>query len=462
MTLNTPNFFFRLNPYFVFWIAMLLLHIPMYHHGDDLFFLQAAHEGDWFGFLQMRYTNWSSRVVIELVTLIFMRLPLIVWKGLNSAALVLVAYSLKKLVFGRCERDKDWWSVMVVSLYPLFHMSTAGWVTTSINFLWPVACALYVCTVLGKPVERRSVRKPIIFVYVFMLLFSANNEQVAAVLVMVSGYVLLRSLLFERQLDFLSMIFFSVAFASIVFIMTTPGVDKRFEYEIIRWFPNFEMLSFWDKLALGFSTSLIHYLTLPNLSVIALIISMVLLVKYHASSKLIYYDFVIVVAAANSYGLVNAFHQLKLPREDKLFMVLDRFYGVKSIAGIPDFDRIHLYLSAAVFTSVTVLIGYRLYVLLKRIDNNSSDSVLCTAVLCLGFAPRVIMGFSPTVYASGFRTFIIPYIALSFVTLIVLRKWEKAGNIENKNSFLYRLGACSAAAYFFNLSTVLFVSYYKG
>ncbi len=67
------------------------------------------------------------------------------------------------------------------------------------------------------------------------------------------------------------------------------------------------------------------------------------------------------------------------------------------------------------------------------IHGRSYETLLELLILCAGFASRIIMGFSPTVYESGGRTAIYCSMAVLVVILRNLQLWlEKGPRIEWK------------------------------
>lgn len=56
-------------------------------------------------------------------------------------------------------------------------------------------------------------------------------------------------------------------------------------------------------------------------------------------------------------------------------------------------------------------------------------------LLLMGFCSRVIMGFSPTVWASGVRTFYIMYMVAAILVLMLLKELSKSLKI-NKMEFV--------------------------
>lgn len=143
-TLNR-SFWARLAPYGVFFVLTLLWHMDLVLVDvDEAFYGAVIGQQPLWEFLVRQYESWSSRTVIELFLCIFSSLPRLVWRLADSAVLLLLAVCLGRLAGGpapgRPLRPRDTWLlVCLLWLYPWWYLSTAGWVATTMNYLWPLA-----------------------------------------------------------------------------------------------------------------------------------------------------------------------------------------------------------------------------------------------------------------------------------------------------------------------------------
>lgn len=128
--------------------------------------------------------TWSARILIELVTFHLYSLPVIVWKLLNALVMVLMAYSIARLGGVQNDRRGAFLACGAVCVYPMIDMiQSAGWITTSCNYLVPLALAIYA---MGAWVDRLFGRPVRWYSYVLgclALVYAANAEQVLAILV---------------------------------------------------------------------------------------------------------------------------------------------------------------------------------------------------------------------------------------------------------------------------------------
>lgn len=84
--------------YVCLFILVFALHLFMKPgKADDSWFIN-NYTGNPLSFAYMRYMQWSSRFLIEMVLVVIVSLPLILWKVLDTLMIVLLFYSGNKLL----------------------------------------------------------------------------------------------------------------------------------------------------------------------------------------------------------------------------------------------------------------------------------------------------------------------------------------------------------------------------
>lgn len=94
---------------------------------------------------------WSSRLLGETVVVLLMHCPILVWQMLDACMMVLFCYLLVYHAFPRRMRGIGMWGVLILALlFPVELFKTAGWCTTTVQYLWPVTAPLFVLLVVRK------------------------------------------------------------------------------------------------------------------------------------------------------------------------------------------------------------------------------------------------------------------------------------------------------------------------
>lgn len=145
------------------------------------------------------------------------------------------------------------------------------------------------------------------------LVFATNQEQVCAWLFGLSLSFLLYRIVKNRRLtknDSYIIISVLICAASLVFILTCPGNNRRFIAEINSWFPQYTSLSFFEKLQLGVLTIFTYYCSLrSNMVIVPLCI--LLTVVLRAKSKRLFFTQVIL----DAFIPINAIMRVLYRRE---------------------------------------------------------------------------------------------------------------------------------------------------
>lgn len=115
--------------------------------GDDVFFSQATSELGLWNYLILRYETWTSRFVIEFLLVEIIKYPLL-WRLIDLALFISFPVLLSKIFGGG--KWMNWCAAAAILLYPFHDMGTAGWITTTVNYFWPVWGMFFVGVLLKK------------------------------------------------------------------------------------------------------------------------------------------------------------------------------------------------------------------------------------------------------------------------------------------------------------------------
>ena len=140
----------RIVPYVALYAVLLALHLQFtLGTGDDPMYAAMLDQYSLAYFSLWHYYTWSARTLIEAVVCIVEALPAIVWRLADPLCITLCAACIVRLA--RLEdRPAGRWAVCGLALcYPWQDMSSAGWVCTTLVFVWPLLAALAALLPLG-------------------------------------------------------------------------------------------------------------------------------------------------------------------------------------------------------------------------------------------------------------------------------------------------------------------------
>lgn len=405
----------RWIPYAALAAVLLLQHAELTLFSDDGIYQTVVGGGHLVDWLQNRYRTWSSRLLIELVLVGILHLGFWVWKVLNTAVMVALAALIRRLFLpGDSIRDR-WLAVCALLLYPLYHLNSAGWATTTINYLWPLAAGLVAMLPIKKLWDGL---KPRWYEYLYgtaALLFAVNQEQMAAILLLV--YAALAVVLWRRgQPHPFVFVQLGICAVGIAFILSCPGNYLRRMEEIGRHFPDMDMLTLPQKLELGLTSTLSKLLFEPN--AIFFLFALLLLISVFARYRdpLCRAISAVPLIVHLAFGVMREWFVKMMPGLNAI-RYTEAPYGSITLQNC---DKLASYLPAIVL-AMTFLCALAAVCLAFREQHTGWFGAL---LLLGGLGSRVMMGLSPSIWFSSDRTFFFLYLSILLVIVLLLRDFH--------------------------------------
>ena len=406
-------------PWIVFAIVMVIVHflLPM-GIGDDEWFLKVLENTDLHSYLVLRYYTWSSRLIIESVLVTLVHFP-ILWRLLDTVIMILIAVSIAKLFANQDSKKNNWLIFGLMLTYPFNYLGTAGWIATTLNYSWPLAFGLCSMVPIRNIIKGERIRWYEYIVYTLSLLYAANQEQMCTILLVV--YSVFTVIMFINQKLPLFMVIQTILCgASFLFILTCPGNAARKAAEVATWFPEYDSIPFPVKIEMGFSSSLFEFVMKPNF--IFNIFCGLLLIGIVLKYKNLLYRVIATVPLASGLilGTYSSVTNEFIPGISKIENSLTKFGTDLNLASfsswIPDL----------ILAVVCIAICISLLCFFK----NELKSLLSIFIILLGFGSRVMLGISPTIWASSSRTFIFMYFSFIINSLILWNEIQQSKVIQ--------------------------------
>lgn len=395
----------------IFWGLLFLGLVMMHTHftinrGDDLYFQNPA-ISEIFNWLGFRYNNWSSRIIIEAVLVFLLKLPSFFWFIMNSLVIMLIIYTISYIFTKKTLLE----IVLVFSLfflYPFYQLNEAGWYATTLNYLWPLALGLFSLIPIKNCLDGKKEKKYMYPLYIISLLYACNHELMCAIILTFYSLFLIY-LWKEKKVDKFLIIQWLLAIGSLIFILTCPGNNLRNIQELQTWYPEYANFSMFQKGALGvlstFSISFVDW-KLPIL-LLSLIIPISLwnhkkiLVKLNAFIPLII------------LGITKF-----LPQSFNIKAFFISFMNKVPEVPLNTLSMILLLIMCLIF--ILSIVVSLIFIFQK--EENIVKKYSLALIYLAGVTSRVIMGFSPTLYASGQRTFLFYHVSMIICLLCIFLK----------------------------------------
>ena len=301
-----------------------------------------------------------------------------------------------------------WLVCAFMLLYPFSDMVSAGWIATTVNYLWPLLGLLYIALLLQKLAQNKFLHWYEGAAGVICCIFCSSQEQVAAILLVMLFLALLYNWHRKKAGSLWIYGYFAVDLISLFMILCCPGNSIRSMQEVEGRMPEFAYFSVWEKIYMGAAN--IERIFVAQVNSIFLIVSAVLAVLVGLKTKNLIKTLLssVPVFCILGYALIRTGH----PWYEKIFII------PKQTAEWNFKDPANWF--PVIFLIVTVAgMSYALFCLMRE---KLETYFYTIAILGVGLASGIVMGFSPTIYASADRPYIYLYFILMAVCLFCIRQ----------------------------------------
>lgn len=373
------------------------LNIKNMNTSDDAIFLKdfkLNYNGNYLSFFKFRYQEWTSRSIIEYFLTFFVQ-HIMLWRIVNAIAMTTVSVLPAFIVKKNPTAFDITLNFLLFLLIPIGIIRETGWVATTTNYLWVMACGLVSVYPTIRYIRDQYVSKKMIFFSLMLSLYANNQEQMVILLILIFSsclFVLWKS----NKKTGLVASFLGVSILSLIYILTCPGNEARTIVETRNFLPGFPEYTLLYKIYLGYTTTLMH-------------------LYYNLDPFIAFFSLSITALGLSRFR--NWFHTILscLPMVIYFFnqSIIEK---ITKNYNLSDGDW-HLSLTLIV-TIVSILYILSIYVTCT----NMQQFIISLIMLLVGLFIRMILGFSPTLWASGNRTYFFTYVIFMMAVLFNFSK----------------------------------------
>lgn len=236
--------------YTCFFLLALIIHLVLpLNWADDTIFLKKASQLNLSEFLSN-----SARPLVDTFTYFFVRYPLL-WRLINPLMLILLSFLLSKYLPSKNDYAKNV-ALCIALIYPSIVVVDAGFIATTLNYLWPVTMGMICLFPLWKKVNKLKTHRFEMVLFIPCLLYATNMQQMAIILVAIFGMANIYLIWKKDFSPYILLQFLIAIFCSVYsYAINTVGDNSRMLREISRYFPDFASLTILEKIELGFSST---------------------------------------------------------------------------------------------------------------------------------------------------------------------------------------------------------------
>ena len=403
--------------YLILFVFMVVRHASVkLGVADDVWFLEQSKMG-LIKYTQMRIQTWTSRNIIELVMLVLLNINKWVWIILDSGMFVLILHSLRKIVCST--KENDWlitlFLMFIIMLFPFGTFGVAGWYATTLNYEWPLALGLYGLSYITQVLSNEKISIIQQISYVIASLYAINQEQMCALFVGFYTLFMIYSLVKHKKVPILAYIILVLSFIMLGYHALCPGNELRKVAEMNAYYPAFYGFKLMDKLLLGVLSTIAIGSLQPASIIFVWNVMLVYIIYKNTRNKgqyvmvLIMTCIVFIISISTRYCTHRGFN-----------IIFSIFSGYTKPINKILLDRnagmILIYFIGVLFISFYV------------IKTNLGNKMMGISLIIIGAAicSRIVLGFSPSVFVSGTRTFVNSYFLIVIATFLCVnsRKLE--------------------------------------
>jgi len=397
-------------PFILLAILTLIMHFFMKQgFGDDTYFGRV--NSNLLVFLKQRYLSWSSRMLPEMLVYLACKVNFFIWMVFNTIVYTSIGILLSKIFVKTNKREMNYLVCGIMLVYPYYHMGSAGWVTTSVFYLYPLFCLLFCVLKTQKIMNNKKLSLYEYVLYFLSLLYATSTEQPAVILFLLFIIILTDMYVKKRQhpMVWLSLL---VCVVQLVIIITCPGNKVRTIAETASWFPLYSEFSLFDKLNIGLYSTVLHFFASYDIIFILFLFVMLLLMRRKHKTVKAALFFLPPLICWLGLTFFNGLQRLFIKGATVGTGISPFITGILDSVYRFSVPSKSLWLSCFSLAAIVFVI----YAITLVFDKKKSIAMIL--ILMLGFASRILMGFSPTVYASGYRTYLYMYFAFMICTII--------------------------------------------
>ena len=419
MKFNNKNIIKRYLPILFLFLLLLKSHSLMNAAADDIENYKTFMAGSYnvIQYVHYYYLHWLPSVIPTIVSTYLMINDFWIWRVCDIIISIICILGLAKVFLLDEEKKRGLWIFcFLFLLYPMFDMYTAGWLSTTTRYIWTVAFMVISLLSIRYSYFGNVIPIGLKLIILLATAYATNVEQGAAILLPV--YIVFGIYLYLHQKPYkLILLQLFVGFISMYYLLTCPGNKIRYYSEIKSWYPQYIDLNFFYKLYLGMTATIANrFFENLNWLYVFLIIGLIFAVKAKKG-------FSVCPSILSTIYLIPLIWQLKLWPQINGYLHVN----INKIASTGNFEL----LNSTNYTKIEsyfhifvcfILIAAILYGIYIAFDEKYEKILFCLIFLA-GFLSRVMIGLSPTIYASSTRTFIFFDFAIIIITAKLLLKY---------------------------------------
>lgn len=389
--------------YVVFYTCILLIHRRWELISDDAYRLDNVDIPYWQAFCDLWLYQYG-KMVSDGLALFFIRIPYALWKVIDSFVYCAIVELISYLSGRRRIVDKVA-ICMLVLLFPFRWLDSAGYISTTANYIYTFTGLLIACIPLQRVVKGDKLRVRDIVFGLIGGLVACNQEQSGLSLIFFGGVVAATAYFVDKnKKGMIASGVITVAYvAEFLLFFLSPGhmIRMNSTYEMERYLPEYADWSLPYKIFRG--TTATYANLMFNRCILFVLVCVLVCILGIIRKK---YVCVVPALIALMIDVIDVVEFVGY--FDGHFGTPDAFLPVTSKRFIA------FAFTCAIMTSALLISFWQLF--------EGKMRIFILAVACMGVGSRIMMGLSATIYASSFRTFTLLFFCLIMISAALMKE----------------------------------------
>lgn len=397
-------------PFIAFAICIILIHcrIHLVTGSDDDFMATSIKTGN----LTQLFAN--NRIVLNFLGSFIMSLPLIIWKIFNISILMLFMLKLANcasIITPNSNKGantiSNWGVCFLFFLLPFNVLSTGiFWVTGSFNYFWGLFGSVFICMIFIKDMAEIQISSAELITGLILGIYACDSEQ-SMVIICIGGVTYLTYCFFNHKKICKRILLYGIVLIlECMPIIFLPFNSNRSRGEQASFYPDFGMLTFFDKTYQG----LMHYYNhlVNKMTLIFFLIALFTAILVYKNIQSIMFRIL------STLPLLYFLFILLRPITALIFIPLNFAYDFTEklyFAGMEETSFLPFFFATFIF----ILLFFTLLHVLKT----SCQKYTISFFYLSAFATGVMMSFAPSIFVSGNRVFFASDLFFLAVTFIL-------------------------------------------
>ena len=384
--------------------------------GDDAVYKAAFHNFSEFITWSKEFTSvWSGRVIASGISVIFLNVNIHVYRIVTTLVITILVYSIYKIIEILHEEKNKYSKIILIGIFSmllLIHKTefseSVVWITGAFNYLYPITALCVGIIPFIKMIKNKKISVIEYILYLPAIIYACNVEQSGAIFVCFSIICIIMTIIEKKKVNTFNWISVIIGILVLIFSLTVKGNEVRFFAETIHWYRDYEMLSFQDKVFQGIYITL-NQLYNSNVIIMIILSGLVIYLNKNKDNKSIIVASIPLIYSVLKITPFNLiFEGTSIENTGKYLK--DVIYNFPQY-GIETMFEVKYIISLVLGLSITLILAIMIFTSFK----DRKKSIIYTIIYLAGLCSSLIMGLSPTVFASGVRIFFMTDIMIIVV-----------------------------------------------